>query len=107
LQQDGVVLGEVATEDLPAFQAGAQAEREILSESDRETYLTIRNAPFDTGLRWRFWDGLANFSAFVVDANFNQRIEDRQETFAKGDLLHSICILCNGATIRGFTLMPM
>lgn len=89
LRQDGAVLGEVAKEDLPAFQSdGEYTNREVLSESDRETYLTIRNAPFDTGLRWRFSDGLGNFSAFVVDPLFNERIELRQEAFAKGDVLH-------------------
>ncbi len=86
---DSGIAGEVFKEDLPAFQdSGSLDDREILSDSERETYLTIRIAPFETGLRWRFTDGLGNFTAFVVDPEFNARIDSRQEVFAKGDVLH-------------------
>ena len=92
LRQDDQIVGEVVKEDLPAFQQiGTLDNREILSDSEREMYLTIRNAPFDTGLRWRFSDGLANFTSLVVDPGFNGRIDRREEAFAKGDVLH--CIL--------------
>jgi len=92
LRQDEDVVAEIYKEDLPTFQqVGSLDDREILSDSERDVYLTIRNAPFDTGLRWRFFDGLSNFAAFVVDPEFNGRIDNRQEAFAKGDVLH--CIL--------------
>ena len=102
LELDGETVSAVESEDLDSFRPDAGApEREILTESDRETYLTIRSTPFDTGLRWRFTEGDFSMSAFVTDREFNQRIEDRLETFAKGDVLHCRLHTTNWRDSRG------
>ena len=78
---------EVGKEDLPALQTPVEAGREILNVSEREVYLTVRSVVFDPGLKWRFNDGLVNFAAPIVDADFNAKLERREESFASGDVL--------------------
>jgi hypothetical protein len=78
----------VSKDDLPALQTPAEVGREILSVSERPVYLTIRAPSFDPGLKWRFYDGLVNFAAPIVDADFIARVGRREEAFAVGDVLN-------------------
>jgi hypothetical protein len=91
IRRAGRVLSEVTTDDLPAFDEFLTPDREILSDSEREVYLVIRNAVFDPSLTWRFNDGSNNLSAHVTDPEFNERVANGSETFGNGGMLR--CML--------------
>jgi hypothetical protein len=90
IKREGQTAVEVTTEDLSAFGARSESPREILSDSERVAYLTIRNIALDPSLKWRFSDGSHLFAAHITDPDFNDRIERRQESFAKGDQLRAV-----------------
>src|SRR5271166_583724 len=46
-------------------------------------------ANFEEG-KWRFSDGSAKFSASIADPIFQQKLDDRQEGFYKGDVLRVV-----------------
>lgn len=78
----------VSKEDLPSLDAPVEAGREILNVFERDTYLTVRAPAFDPSLKWRFYDGIVNFAAPIVDAEFLARMGRREESFAVGDVLY-------------------
>ena len=90
IKREGQVAAEVTTGDLPAFSEWSDSPREILIDTEREVFLTIRGAFFDPRLKWRFNDGLNNFAAHITDPDFQARVE-AGEPFAKGDTLR--CVL--------------
>jgi len=88
IRRDSIEFGRVDARDLPAFSlAGTDADgRTILSDSEREVYLTIRAVNFQPGSKWRLTDGAATFTATIIDAEFLARIEGG-ESFSKLDVL--------------------
>jgi hypothetical protein len=90
IRRQGATVAEVREEHVASFRVGVKADREILSDTERETYLTIRSITWDEGRKWRFSDGLSTFHASISDPEFVALIEAR-EPFAKGDELK--CVL--------------
>lgn len=69
-----------------ADEASDLGDAEVLSSSQRDVHLTILNAAFQPGNKWRFTEGGSPFFATILDAAFNARIEEG-EPFAKDDRL--------------------
>ncbi len=57
-----------------------------VTDNEFEYALTIESAALREGLKWRFSDGGASFSAEITDDVFLKRV-DQGESFAKGDAL--------------------
>lgn len=88
LRREDVTIGEVEKADLPAFEPLELAPpREVLATTEREVYLTILTAAFQTGNKWRFYDGQTAFFATLRDEDFIARVE-QGEAFSKLDVLH-------------------
>jgi hypothetical protein len=87
LSREHIEIGRVEKDDVPYFLAEGADERDILSSSEREVYLTIRNIAFPAGNKWRFYDGASTFYVSMKDDQFNERV-DAGEPFSKQDLLH-------------------
>jgi len=80
----------VGKEDLPAFAAiEPPEEEEEIQDSERPTMLRIVAIAWNEGNKWRFSEGAddASFFATIEDPGFLDRIEQRTESFRKGDLL--------------------
>ncbi len=76
----------LSKEDLPAFEV-PDLEREPVLEDTYERAFTIVALAFKGGNKWRLFDGENTISVKVADENFLNRIENRQESFAKDDVL--------------------
>jgi hypothetical protein len=87
LRRERLEISRVEKADVASFAAdGLADERDVLSTSEREVYLSIRSAVFQEGNKWRFFDGESVFYASMNDQEFNTRI-DAGEAFSKQDLL--------------------
>lgn len=81
------VLVHVDRNEAPWFAAPPlEASDETTNEFDAR--LQIVGLSFVEGNKWRFTDGQNAFYAAIVDPEFVERIELRQENFSKGDTLH-------------------
>jgi hypothetical protein len=54
-----------------------------------ETRLQIVSLSFQDGNKWRFSDGDQSFYAAIIDEEFNDRVERREEHFVKGDRIRA------------------
>lgn len=76
-------------DDLPAFRPVPQTERAIHNvDNERIVALEIIKPSFEDNLTWLFSDGNeGRIGAIVRDQNFLQRLERREISFSKGDIL--------------------
>lgn len=81
------LLVEITKGDLPSFAAGVSDSQEILSRTQRTTYLTIESVSFVSGNKWRLSDGTNSFFAHIADKAFLDRIHKNMESFRKQDVL--------------------
>lgn len=89
LRQDSAVIATVHRTELSAFEFTEDLPaRQLLATRDREVYLTILTAGFESG-RWRFSDGQSTFTARVTDESFLRRVEGG-EAFSKLDVLRCL-----------------
>lgn len=96
----GEVIQRVTRADLPSLAPPTPPDEQPepdLSAEPRIMLLTIVSINFREGNKWRFWDGQSNLIAEVTDREFLRKIEAREISFAKDDVLR-----CKVAT-RQFT----
>lgn len=79
------VTVEVVAGDLPSFEPREDAEQ--LLDSTVTMNLEISSVAFHEGNKWRLNDGAGTFWATIADQEFLDRVDARQESFAKGDIL--------------------
>lgn len=88
ISQNGKLLDTLGQEDVPfqirEFEMGVE-DGQIISGS-REALVKVVTANFENG-KWRFSDGTSKFNATMADPVFQQKLDERQEGFYKGDLL--------------------
>ena len=84
--QDEEIIGEVDTEDYPAFASTDPVEGETLTTSEREIYLKILVSAWQVGRKWRFSDGFRSFWAAIEDERFNAALA-QGDRFGANDTL--------------------
>lgn len=82
-------IHEITKNETSAFEA-PELEEKLLDEIRRHAF-SIIGLSFKEDNKWRLTDGENTFSVFMKDAAFQQRVDNNQEAFAKGDVL--ICDL--------------
>jgi hypothetical protein len=89
ITQDGNTVGEVDTDDAPAFQV-APSNGQIIDTRLRETHLSALNIATQVGRKWRFTDGRWPFWAEITDDAFNARIAAGERWGAHDDFFCEI-----------------
>jgi hypothetical protein len=98
LRRDGITTFAVASDDAKnvvvmvekrdsKFFAAPDPTERVLQDQTFETNLQILNVAFQDSNKWRFSDGASSFHATVVDTNFNDRVKENHEYFARDDIL--------------------
>lgn len=80
------VVESVTKDELPYFVMDAEQEDSLIDE-ERTAVFEIVKLSFDERYKWTFSDGSGNFNADVEDDEFFQKVQGRQISFAKGDIL--------------------
>ena len=90
--QDGKLLDDITKGDLPkrvmALEETQESNEHVLTDN-REALLKVVTANFEKG-KWKFSDGGSKFNASIADPVFQQKLDDRQEGFFKGDVLRAV-----------------
>jgi hypothetical protein len=90
--KDGKVLEDITKDDLPArvkaLEAAQESTEHILTDT-REALVKVVTANFEKG-KWKFSDGGSKFNATIADPVFQQKLDNRQEGFYKGDVLRVV-----------------
>lgn len=92
-RDDGVVAEEIAKDDRASFASGVEAgtstEGEPANRSTRKALLEIRRLSFDPDHKnkWSFSEGQGSFNATITDNRFLDRVDQRQITFGRGDVV--------------------
>ena len=92
VHQDEALVEQLSKEDLPSHVKALEAPQESTEHTQtdtREALLKVVTANFEEG-KWKFSDGQAKFNASIVDPIFQQRLDDREEGFFKGDVLRVV-----------------
>jgi hypothetical protein len=85
--RDGdAVAVRVSREETEYFALGEEAE-DLLFNSESEALLEIVKPSFQSGLKWTVSDGRARFFVNIKDDAFLHRIQEREISFTKGDVL--------------------
>lgn len=88
LRQDTITIAEVRKADAAAFEAPpAPPDREVIHSGERDAYLTIHTAGFETN-RWRFSDGQSLMWAPIRDEVFVRELDAGTRRVGKLDVLH-------------------
>jgi hypothetical protein len=90
--KDGVVLDEVNKSDLPERLSVSEDTRDSSAQvltSSREALVKVVTAGFEEG-KWKFSDGSSKFTATIDDPVFQEKLDNRQEGFYKGDMLRVV-----------------
>ena len=66
-----------------------QESNEHVLTDNREALLKVVTANFEKG-KWKFSDGGSKFNASIADPVFQQKLDDRQEGFFKGNVLRAV-----------------
>jgi hypothetical protein len=74
-------------QDLPAFTAAADETEPLVAESTRIAAFEVVTLSFEDRYKWRFSDGSGTFTADIEDETFFQRLQRREVSFGKGDVL--------------------
>ena len=78
----------IEKEDYSAFMAVLDPDfEELILENEREAALTVVKPSFDENLRWTFSEGEARFGAIMEDQEFLRKLDNREISFTKGDVL--------------------
>jgi len=86
LRRDEIVIASVNRDERSAFSGSSPSTAVVqLGVTEREVFLTIRNAQFETG-RWGFTDGESKFTAAIRDESFLAR-QHSGEAFSELDVL--------------------
>ncbi len=87
--KDGKLLDDMTKDDLPlrvkALESPQESTDQLLTDT-REALVKVVTANFEKG-KWKFSDGGSKFNATIADPVFQQKLDDRQEGFYKGDVL--------------------
>lgn len=98
-EQDEIVL-EIAKADVEFFDA-PQLQDLILDETRTQAFSIISLA-FREGNKWRLTDGQTTFSVSMIDKDFQNRVDNNEVAFAKGDVL-----VCDMRTIQWQTIQGL
>ncbi len=63
------------------------AETEELADQTLKANLQLVNVAFKDDNKWRFYDGMTQFHAAILDERFVHRVQSGEENFAAGDIL--------------------
>jgi len=89
VSRDGEQVNNLEKNDLPpritSLQSEIESSGQILS-STREAFVKVVTANFEEG-KWKFSDGASKFSAKIADPVFQDKLDNHQEGFYKGDVL--------------------
>jgi hypothetical protein len=92
VSKDGKLLDDITKADVPARVKALEAQQEstesVLTDT-REALVKVVTANFEKG-KWKFSDGGSKFNATIADPVFQQKLDDRQEGFYKGDVLRVV-----------------
>jgi hypothetical protein len=98
---DGHLVDRVTREDLLAFTppepVTVALETDVVLENERERAFTIVSLTFVEGNKWRVYDGQNTISVTIDDDAFIARVNARQESFLKDDVL--LCTVRERQTI--------
>jgi len=86
VRQGNSIIEYVKREELSYFSVPV-IEEKALTENERTAAFVIIKPSFDKSLKWVFSDGNMNFSADMEDGNFLDKLDQRQISFTKGDVL--------------------
>jgi hypothetical protein len=90
--KEGQLLDNITKDDLPArvkaLEADERSTEHVLTDT-REALVKVVTANFEKG-KWKFSDGGSKFNATIADPVFQQKLDDRQEGFYKGDVLRVV-----------------
>lgn len=98
-EQDEVVV-EITKGDVEYFDA-PQLQELILDETRTQAFSIISLA-FREGNKWRLTDGQATFSVSMIDRDFQNRVDNNELAFAKGDVL-----VCDMRTVQWQTIQGL
>ena len=98
-EQDDAII-EVTKSDVEYFDA-PQLQELILDETRTQAFSIISLA-FREGNKWRLTDGQATFSVSMIDKDFQQRVDNNELAFAKGDVL-----VCDMRTVQWQTIQGL
>jgi hypothetical protein len=90
--KDGNQLGELTKDDLPPRLSTPEYQQESTENSitsNREAFVKVVTAGFEEG-KWKFSDGSSKFTATIADPVFQEKLDNHQEGFYKGDVLRVI-----------------
>ncbi len=90
VREKSVAIDTIKREDLPAFKSLAPKDVDVPIIEDpkpRNAALVVLKTAFEDDLKWMFSDGEARFQAAMTDADFLDKISNRQVSFTKGDVL--------------------
>lgn len=91
-EQDEAII-DVSKSDVEYFDA-PQLQELILDETRTQAFSIISLA-FREGNKWRLTDGQATFSVSMTDRDFQNRVDNNELAFAKGDVL-----VCDMRTVQ-------
>ena len=89
VSKDGALLDELGKGDLPerlSAPEDATQSSDLVLTSSREALVKVVTAGFEEG-KWKFSDGSAKFTATIADPVFQEKLDNREEGFYKGDVL--------------------
>jgi hypothetical protein len=92
ISKDGNLLGELTKGDLPPRLSAPENQQEATEHSitsDREAFVKVVTAGFEDN-KWKFSDGSSKFNATIADPVFQEKLDNHQEGFYKGDVLRVV-----------------
>ena len=90
-RKDGTVQERITKEEALDFRASSEVEptkeEKSLLQSEREAIVEVTRPSFENKLKWSLSDGSSSFQADMEDKGFLEKIERKEISFTKGDLL--------------------
>lgn len=98
VRTNGETEERISKEEADYFDS-AMIDEDALVEHVSQIAYTIVSLSFKAGNKWRLFDGHTTVTADIKDDDFLQRVQDRSEVFAMGDIL--ICNVRTRQTTQG------
>jgi hypothetical protein len=85
--RDGNELAVRILSDESKYFVPSETTEDLLFNGESEALLEVISPSFESGLKWRVSDGRSRFVVDVQDETFIERIQAREVSFTKGDVL--------------------
>lgn len=85
VRQEGKVVESVSRQEAPYFSVVDQED--ALVDQEREAAFEIVTLSFEERFKWRLSDGSGTITVDIEDQEFFQKVQSREFSFAKGDIL--------------------